>query len=274
MSFGISGPYAEIPWQFMESELENFTWGISESGDFQETLCATITENWNLGTANDHGTAHPSSTQIEDRDTGDGKDDIGNLSKAAEKTIRQIHKHMEQHNTRYGYIVNNEELILLQRQGTGSGHLDVSQVRRKDIDDDDHARISTTSDDMQNILSHGMKTVSVMFDFDITDGRSKQEEQEILLESEYPTNTTTLESEDKYTRTTLSVGLPRNLMHSGLWLSFLNSVDRIYTELDKLPNSGFALGLDILPEDIPIVDVDDISIFSGKIQIRIITEIL
>lgn len=92
-----------------------------------------------------------------------------------------------------------------------------------------------------------------MPDLDVTDGRSKEEEQETpkfnentLLESEYPTNTITLESKDKYARTTLSAGLLRKLLDSGLWLSFLNYVDRNYIEPDKLLNSRFALGLRII----------------------------
>jgi len=42
------------------------------------------------------------------------------------KVLSQIHDYMDQHEARYGYIVNNEELIFFQRRGTGWGHVDIS----------------------------------------------------------------------------------------------------------------------------------------------------
>ena len=44
----------------------------------------------------------------------------------AQKVLDQIHAYMDSRETRYGYIINDKELIFLRRCGTGWGHLDIS----------------------------------------------------------------------------------------------------------------------------------------------------
>jgi hypothetical protein len=60
---------------------------------------------------------------------------------------------------------------------------------------------------------------------------------------------------------TMSISIER--MYPGLYKACLNSVDTLYAQLDKLENSGLALGLDILPHDIPLADSQAEKMFSG-----------
>jgi hypothetical protein len=51
----------------------------------------------------------------------------------AQNVLNQIHYYMDSHEARYGYIVNNEELIFFRRRETGWGHLDISPAIRHDV---------------------------------------------------------------------------------------------------------------------------------------------
>jgi hypothetical protein len=50
------------------------------------------------------------------------------------KVLKQIHDYMDRHEARYGYLVNDEELIFFRRRGTGWGHMDISPAVRHDVD--------------------------------------------------------------------------------------------------------------------------------------------
>jgi hypothetical protein len=50
--------------------------------------------------------------------------------KEAQNVLNQIHYYMDSCEARYGYIVNNEELIFFRRRKTGWGHLDISPAIR------------------------------------------------------------------------------------------------------------------------------------------------
>jgi len=52
------------------------------------------------------------------------------------KVLSQIHGYMDQHEARYGYIVNNEELVFFRRRDDGWGQLDISPAIRHDVDAD------------------------------------------------------------------------------------------------------------------------------------------
>jgi len=74
-----------------------------------------------------------------------GKDYSPSNRLEAEKVFTQIHDYMDRHEARYGYIVNDEELIFFRRRGTGWGHMDISPGIRHDVDGtDQQCRISTT----------------------------------------------------------------------------------------------------------------------------------
>jgi len=64
--------------------------------------------------------------------------------------------------------------------------------------------------------------------------------------------------------TRLSIQYPNGPLSQGLYQSLWNSAESFYSLLDKLPLSAFALGLDILPDDIPLADSNDEEYFSGK----------
>ena len=51
----------------------------------------------------------------------------------AQKVINQIHGYMDMHGSRYGYVVNDQELIFFRRRGTGWGHMDISDAIRHDV---------------------------------------------------------------------------------------------------------------------------------------------
>lgn len=50
----------------------------------------------------------------------------GVYHKEAQRVLSQIHGYMDRHEARYGYIVNNEELIFVRRRDTGWGQIDIS----------------------------------------------------------------------------------------------------------------------------------------------------
>jgi hypothetical protein len=54
----------------------------------------------------------------------------------AQKVINQIYDYMDQHEARYGYVVNDQELIFFRRRSSGWGHLDISPAIRHDVDAD------------------------------------------------------------------------------------------------------------------------------------------
>jgi hypothetical protein len=65
----------------------------------------------------------------------------------AQKVINQIYNHLDQHEARHGYLVNDEikELIFFRRRGSGWGHLDIGPLIKHDIDAIGQAgKISTT----------------------------------------------------------------------------------------------------------------------------------
>jgi len=51
----------------------------------------------------------------------------------AQKVISQIHQYMDMHGARYGYLVNDQELVFFRRRGTGWGHMDISDAIRHDV---------------------------------------------------------------------------------------------------------------------------------------------
>jgi hypothetical protein len=59
-----------------------------------------------------------------------------NKQKEATKVLSQIHGYMDSHESRYGYVFNNEELIFFRRRHHGWGQLDISPPIRHDIDAD------------------------------------------------------------------------------------------------------------------------------------------
>ena len=60
------------------------------------------------------------------------------------KILGQIHDYMDRHEARYGYLVNDEELIFFKRRGTGWGHMNISPAIRHDMDGINDLTISTT----------------------------------------------------------------------------------------------------------------------------------
>jgi len=60
-----------------------------------------------------------------------------------QKVMNQIYDYMDQHGARYGYVVNDEELIFFRRRGTGWGHMDVGPAIRHDVDADLERAIMT-----------------------------------------------------------------------------------------------------------------------------------
>jgi len=60
----------------------------------------------------------------------------GKKNNEALKVLSQIHGYMDQHEARYGYIVNNEELVFFRRRDDGWGQLDISPAIRHDVDAD------------------------------------------------------------------------------------------------------------------------------------------
>jgi hypothetical protein len=59
----------------------------------------------------------------------------------AGKVLNQIHDYVDQHEARYGYVVNDQELIFFRRRGTGWGHMDISPAIRHDVDGDEEGTI-------------------------------------------------------------------------------------------------------------------------------------
>jgi hypothetical protein len=61
----------------------------------------------------------------------------------------------------------------------------------------------------------------------------------------------------------LTTKFPFSLSSPGLCKSVYESVDHFYSVLDKLENSGFAFGLDLMPNDVSLADPCDLDIFTG-----------
>jgi hypothetical protein len=59
----------------------------------------------------------------------------------AKKVLSQIHGYLDFSEARFGYIINDEELIFFRRRGTGWGHIDVSPAIRHDVDGDEEGNI-------------------------------------------------------------------------------------------------------------------------------------
>lgn len=54
----------------------------------------------------------------------------------ARRALNQIHGYMDQREARYGYIINNEELIFFRRRDTGWGQLDISEAILHNVEAD------------------------------------------------------------------------------------------------------------------------------------------
>jgi len=65
----------------------------------------------------------------------DGADYSFKVLCGVEKGPTKIHDYMDCHReARYGYIVNDEELVFFRRRGTGCSHMDTSPATRHDTD--------------------------------------------------------------------------------------------------------------------------------------------
>jgi hypothetical protein len=71
----------------------------------------------------------------------------------------------------------------------------------------------------------------------------------------------------KLPESTLDVRFPFTLSEKGLLRMLFDGADAIYSELDRLQDSGFAIGYDILPDDMPLFDGSFNSAFSGTIHL-------
>ena len=63
----------------------------------------------------------------------------------------------------------------------------------------------------------------------------------------------------------LRVKFPFSTSTPGLFLTIHQSVEAVYSEMDKLEGSGLGIGLDCLPNEIPLAELKDIELFSGTI---------
>ena len=64
----------------------------------------------------------------------DGKEFCAKTLPEVKKVLTQVHDYMDRHEARYGYLVNDEELIFFRRRGTGWGHMDIGPEIRHDLD--------------------------------------------------------------------------------------------------------------------------------------------
>ena len=71
-------------------------------------------------------------------------------------------------------------------------------------------------------------------------------------------------SDEAGVQTDLHVQFPFNPSETRLMSIIIKFADQIYDELDRLEDSGFALGLDILPRNLPLFDSAYERIFSGS----------
>lgn len=62
----------------------------------------------------------------------------------------------------------------------------------------------------------------------------------------------------------IDIKFPFNTSMKGLFWSIYRSVEAVYLKLDKLEASGFAIGLDLLPNEIPLSNPMSIDMFSGN----------
>lgn len=58
------------------------------------------------------------------------------VQREAQKVVNQIYDYMDQHGARYGYVVNDQELIFFRRRSTGWGHMDISPAIKHDLEAD------------------------------------------------------------------------------------------------------------------------------------------
>lgn len=65
----------------------------------------------------------------------------------------------------------------------------------------------------------------------------------------------------------LSVVQPLNRVETGLFKSFYNAIEQIYSKLDELDDSGIEFGIDILPDGVPLAKNADRIAFSGILYI-------
>lgn len=78
-------------------------------------------------------------------------------------------------------------------------------------------------------------------------------------------NTTEIINDSMGSISKLRIRSPYLLKQESLFKSLYLSVDTIYGELDRLESSGFAIGLDILPEDldVPVAHSSNTTLFTG-----------
>jgi hypothetical protein len=87
----------------------------------------------------------------------------------------------------------------------------------------------------------------------------------MLFEADFSgTSSISMFNETDFVTTKLSIKRPTSLEDRGLYLTLWESAEPFYNLLEKLPSSAFALGLDILPNDISLADSTDAESFSGK----------
>ena len=75
----------------------------------------------------------------------------------------------------------------------------------------------------------------------------------------------TFESADTYSTVNLNLSftLPLTLTNLGLCKTIYESLSLFYHELDGLERSGFAIGFDYLPNDLPLASPENLVMFSG-----------
>ena len=69
--------------------------------------------------------------------------------------------------------------------------------------------------------------------------------------------------DDSTVKSRFSIKYPLVLSTPGLCKTLYHSVNDFYSQLDKLEESGFALGIDSLPIDIPLAEPNDQEFFTG-----------
>lgn len=71
-------------------------------------------------------------------------------------------------------------------------------------------------------------------------------------------------TEQSSVRSDLSIKFPLSVTAGGLCKTIYESVSQVYSQLDILEGSGFAIGLDCLPDDFPLANPSNREVFSGK----------
>lgn len=125
---------------------------------------------------------------------------------------------------------------------------------------------SYVSDDRSYILSSSVDEPPIRLSMD-EEGTSDLENpvmEEPAAMNHFATSPISISNETRFVTTRLSIQYPNGPLSEGLYQSLWNSAESFYSLLDKLPLSAFALGLDILPDDIPLAESNDEEYFSGK----------